>query len=106
MACVLGGAIVEVQANLLIGLNQVLLARDAEDARGVVLVDVLRSQTVDRIRGEPRASNAPGRVLLKHVLRALTQSFSWTNQCSSTAVSGCLWKKRNTNGAIWLLEQS
>lgn len=46
---ILRGTVVEVQPNVLIHLNQMLLAGDAEEARRAVLVDVLRAQAVDRI---------------------------------------------------------
>ena len=70
LASVLGRAVVEVQANFLVGVNEVLLARQAEDAWGVVLVDVLGSQAIDGIRGEPGASDTPHQnsiFLLEHV---------------------------------------
>ena len=56
----LGRAVLEVEADLLVLLDEVLLPREVVGARRAVLVDILRPQAEHRVGGEPRARQALG----------------------------------------------
>ena len=60
----LGRAVVEVEADVFVRLDEMLFPWDAENARWAVLVDVLRAQAVHRVGGEPGAGNATGAILV------------------------------------------